>query len=131
MTDETAAENTHNILLVDDDAGIREMLGLALEDEGYRVIAADSGRQALELLAQNPVKLIISDVRMPNGDGGYLLDAVRRMEPEVPVFIMMSGFSEMTEQEALNRGADAFFHKPYRLEELLDELEARLGPPPI
>lgn len=130
MTAGTPTENRQNLLLVDDDAGIRDMLGLALEEEGYHVLLADSGKQALEMLQQHPIELVISDVRMPNGDGGYLLDAVRRLDANVPVFIMMSGFSEMNERDALNRGADAFFHKPYRLEELLDELEARLGPPP-
>lgn len=130
MTAGTPTESRHNLLLVDDDAGIRDMLGLALEEEGYHILLADSGRQALEMLQQHPIDLIISDVRMPNGDGGYLLDAVRALDASVPVFIMMSGFSEMNAQDALNRGADAFFYKPYRLEELLDELEARLGPPP-
>lgn len=130
MNDRPQSETTHNLLLVDDDAGIRDMLGLALEDEGYEILTAASGKEALEILEQHPVNLIISDVRMPDGDGSFLLDAVRRMNPKVPLFIMMSGFSDITEQDALDRGADAFFHKPYRLEELLDELEARLGPPP-
>ena len=57
-------------------------------------------------------------------------DAVRRLNANVSVFIMKSGFSEMNEQDALNRGVDAFFYTPYRLEELLEELKAKRGPPP-
>jgi DNA-binding response OmpR family regulator len=120
------AKPAPRILLVDDDAGIRQMLGIALEDEGYSVIAAESGNQALALLEEHPVDLIISDVRMPDGDGAYLLDTVRKRS-ELPLFILMSGFTDITEEDALQRGADAFFHKPYRLEELLDAIESRLG----
>lgn len=119
----------HHVMIVDDDAGIRDMLGLALEDEGFTVTTAESGERALAILRDTPVDLIISDVRMPHGDGTFLLDAVRRVNPRVPVFILMSGFTDLTESEALARGADAFFHKPYRLEELLEALEQHLGPP--
>ncbi len=117
------------IMIVDDDEGIRDILGEALEDEGYRVITAHSGRHALEILADELVDLVISDVRMPNGDGGYLLDQVRARDSEKPPIILMSGFSNMTRTEAMDRGANAFFHKPYRLEELLEAIESRLGPP--
>lgn len=113
----------YRVLIVDDDSGIRRMLSLALDDEGYVVETAESGSEALEKLAAEPASLIISDVRMPGGDGVYLLDEVRKHDTYTPIFILMSGFTDVTPEEALDRGANRFFHKPYKLEELLDAIE--------
>ena len=119
------------IMIVDDDEGIRDILGEALEEEGYEVIAACSGTHALDILADEQVDLVVSDVRMPNGDGGYLLDQVRAQDRDQPPIILMSGFSNMTRSEAMDRGANGFFHKPYRLDELLEAIESRLQLPSI
>ena len=128
MNNKTVQAISPRIMIVDDDDGIRDILGEALEDQGYRVITADSGCEALEILNEETVDLVISDVRMPDGDGGYLLDQVKAREPDRPPIILMSGFSHMTRSEAMGRGANDFFHKPCRLDELLDAIEARLGP---
>ena len=73
------------ILVVDDEARFREILGLALQRAGHRVLAAGDGRAALALLETETVDVVMSDLRMPQMDGRSLLSAVKQRWPNVPV----------------------------------------------
>lgn len=117
--------NDYRLLVVDDDVALLETLTECLEDEGYAVAGAKSGNEALEVIAGGYIDLVLSDVRMPNGDGYYLLDSVRREDPSIP-FIFMTGFSDRSAEEALRLGANAYFEKPVQLEQLLDSIEEQL-----
>ena len=70
------------ILVVDDEQGMREFLTVLLEHQGYRVIAASDGEQALQLIVHQPPDLVISDVRMPKVDGIGLLTGIREKHPQ-------------------------------------------------
>jgi two-component system, NtrC family, response regulator PilR len=107
-----------NILIVDDEQGMRQLLSLVFGRADHQVRAAESGAKALELLRREPADLIISDVKMPDMNGIELLRAVREFLPEVAV-VMMTAFATVdTAREAFKLGADDFIQKPFDVDEL-------------
>ncbi len=106
------------LLIVDDEQGIRQLLTLVFEREGHRVRAAEGGRRALELLRAEPSDLMISDVKMPDMNGIELLRAARELLPDLAV-VMMTAFATVdTAREAFKLGADDFIQKPFDVDEL-------------
>jgi len=106
------------ILVVDDEEAMREFLTVLLEKQGYRVIAAADGGQALELIAHQSPDLVISDVRMPKMDGIGLLTGIRKTDPHLPV-IMMTAYASMDSTiQAMRLGADDYITKPFRIDEI-------------
>jgi len=113
-----------NLLVVDDELGMRQFLTHLLQREGHSVRVAESGVRAMELLREEPADLIISDVKMPDMGGIELLRAVRELLPETEV-IMMTAFARVeTAREAFLLGAYDFVQKPFD-NELLKETVAR------
>ena len=82
------------VMIVDDEGGIRVVLGIALSDMGYDVLPAETGEQALELFRSNHPSIILTDIKMPGMGGIELLQAVKRENPDVEV-IMMTGHGDM------------------------------------
>ncbi len=110
------------ILVVDDEAGIRESLRMILEFEGYRVDEASTGSQALVKLSERPPDAAILDIKMPEMDGLELLRALRERGYDLPV-LMISGHADVaTAVEATRRGAFDFFEKPLQRERILVSL---------
>src|ERR671929_749063 len=107
-----------NLLIVDDEPGMRQLLSLVFGRAGHRVRAAENGAKALELLKQEPADLIVSDVKMPDMNGIELLRRVREFLPDVSV-VMMTAFATVeTAREAFKLGADDFIQKPFDVDEL-------------
>lgn len=117
---------SHSVLVVDDDASTRGALGQALEDEGYQVTTAASGNEAWQHFLERKPSAVISDVRMRDGDGVTLLERIRDTDPLTPVFILISGFSDISPRAAISKGANAYFDKPCWLADILDALEESL-----
>jgi two-component system response regulator PilR (NtrC family) len=107
-----------NILIVDDEQGMRQLLSLVFGRAGHQVRAAESGAKALEMLRREPADLIISDVKMPDMNGIELLRAVREFLPEVAVVMMTAYATVDTAREAFKLGADDFIQKPFDVDEL-------------
>ena len=106
------------LLIVDDEQGIRQLLTIVFEREGHRVRVAENGAKAMLLLKQEPADLIVSDVKMPDMGGIELLRAARTLLPDVAV-IMMTAFATVdTAREAFKLGADDFIQKPFDVDEL-------------
>lgn len=113
-----------NLLIVDDELGMRQFLTHLLQREGHTVRVAENGQQGLTLIREQPPDLIISDIRMPDMDGVELLRAAREFLPEVEV-IMMTAFANVdTAREAFLLGAYDFVQKPFD-NDLLKETVAR------
>src|SRR5262245_33247658 len=113
-----------NLLIVDDELGMRQFLTHLFQREGHVVSVAENGRAALEQLRQQPPDLIISDIRMPDMNGVDLLRAARELHPEVEI-IMMTAFANVdTAREAFLLGAYDFVQKPFD-NDLLKETVAR------
>jgi two-component system nitrogen regulation response regulator NtrX len=108
-----------NLLLVDDEQGIRQSLSAVLQDEGYRILAVASGAECLRALDAQPFHLVLLDVWMTDIDGLELLQQIREAHPEV-VVVMISGHGNVeTAVKATKLGAFDFLEKPLSLEKTL------------
>lgn len=106
------------ILIVDDEEGLREGLSKLLESEGYAALSAESGEQALEILQQSHIDLVLTDMRMPGMDGIELLKKIRERHPDVGV-IILTGYGQIESYiEAMNFGAIEYVSKPFKVNEL-------------
>lgn len=102
------------ILVVEDHAVTQRVLSKRLRDAGYAVTTAANGQEALDLLSQGPVDLIISDIAMPQMDGLTLLRRVRADArlAGVPFVVLTTSVLDQHRQEAQQAGADGFLEKP-------------------
>ncbi len=107
-----------NLLVVDDEQGMRQLLSLVFGRAGHRVRAAENGRRAVEALREEPADLIVSDVKMPDMGGIELLREARQLLPDVGVIMMTAFASVETAREAFKLGADDFIQKPFDVDEL-------------
>jgi len=113
-----------NLLIVDDELGMRQFLTHLLQREGHEVRVAENGREAITRLREQKADLVLSDVRMPDMSGIDLLRSVREFQPEVEV-IMMTAFANVdTAREAFLLGAYDFVQKPFD-NDLLKETVSR------
>lgn len=117
------------IVVVDDDARIREMTAAILSRHGYRVVTASDGTEAVAVFASrgSEVSLVITDVRMPNLDGAALANVVLQLNPTVKV-LAMSGLSSGGDNGQMQRYASAFLYKPFKIEALLLAVHGLLHP---
>lgn len=107
------------ILVVDDERVIREILTDFLEMEGYVVVAAGDGNEALQRLAAEPVDLVITDLKMPNMGGIELIEQISRMKTQ-PIVLVMTGFGTVeTAVGAMKRGAYDYILKPFKVEDVV------------
>lgn len=116
------------ILVVDDEELIRELLRFNLEKEGYRVIVAKDGVQALDLLTREQPNLIILDLMLPGIDGFEVCRQIRfnpRFQ-EVPLIMLTAKGEEIDKVLGLELGADDYMTKPFNTRELLARIKARL-----
>lgn len=124
---------TPRILLVDDDQSMRLALRRALDREGYSVIEAGDGREALKQIDTHPVDLVITDIIMPESEGIELTFALRKRYPAVPV-IAMSGGGEWAPEPYLaiarTAGAAHIFAKPFSMSDFLGRVRSLLGADP-
>ncbi|MFZ9595670.1 MAG: response regulator [Bdellovibrionia bacterium] len=116
---ETPPYRNHTLLIVDDDALLRGALAFDFKRKGFCVIAVESGKKALEVLKTTPVDLILADLRMSNGDGGYLLTQLKKRKEAHPPLILLSGLLELNPEEYIHQGALAVFEKPFCRRKLL------------
>lgn len=114
-----------NILVAEDENDIRNLLKLHLEQEGYSVLAAKDGMEALDILQEKAVDLAILDVMMPRLDGFNLLRKIRQTS-KVPVIFLTARGDEMDKILGLGLGADDYLVKPFSMAELLARVGAQL-----
>ncbi len=107
-----------NILIVDDDAALRESLELLLSAEGHAVRTAADGQAALELLEASPADVVLCDLRMPGLDGFDLIPQIARQWPGVPIILMSAHGTEDLAIEAIQRGAYDYLAKPFQPAEI-------------
>lgn len=112
------------ILLVEDDANLRDTLGEVLRDEGYSVASADSVVSATALLAAASFDVVILDLMLPDGDGYGLCERVRREGKRARVLMLTARTLDADLERGFDVGADDYLKKPYRLRELLARVKA-------
>lgn len=109
------------VLFVDDEKDICEKLATSFELEDFKVLTANSGNHAIEVLKNNPdINFIISDIMMPDGDGLFLLNHIKQnISTQLPI-VILSGFSETSESELKKMGALCLIPKPTSVDELIE-----------
>jgi two-component system, NtrC family, response regulator PilR len=113
-----AKRSVKRILIVDDEQSMREMLAILLKKEGLEVRSAGSRSEAAETLRSGPVDVVLTDVKLPDGDGLEILRQVKSASPETAVVVMTAyGTSEMA-VAARKLGAEAYILKPFDVDEL-------------
>ena len=112
---ETVEPRQHRVLVSDDESSLRELLTIVLEGEGYQVISAASGREALETFRENKrtLDLVLQDLKMPEIDGVRLLGHYREEAPDLPVVVMTAFSTWDNAVEAMRLGAYDYIRKPF------------------
>lgn len=116
--------NGIKVLIADDEPDLLELLVEVFEDNGFNVFSADCGNDAAKILGEEDIKVVLSDFRMPNGDGLYLLEECYKLdEDKRPYFFFISAYSDLPIEECLAKGVKKFFEKPCDLEKLVEDIE--------
>ncbi|MCC6697391.1 MAG: sigma-54-dependent Fis family transcriptional regulator [Candidatus Hydrogenedentes bacterium] len=129
---EAQAQQLH-MLVVDDEAGLRDVLEQNFRDRGFRVTAVSNGAKAIQLIERQPFDVIITDLKMPEKDGIAVLRAARATPFDSPVIILTGYATIETAVEAMRLGARDFISKPFKLAEIELKVEKVLAfrkPPP-
>lgn len=115
------------ILIVDDDPHIRKLIRVILSDEGFTILEAEDGKDALSLLDSKKVDLIILDIMMPNMDGWDLCENIRTYYSDSLPILMLTAKGETAQKvKGFNLGADDYLVKPFHPAELLARIKALL-----
>ncbi len=113
------------ILIADDEDHIRQLIWLYLTNEGFSVIEAQTGSEALRMWREQPLGLIILDIMMPEADGWEVLKQIRK-ERKTPVIMLTAKDAEMDKVSGLELGADDYVTKPFSPRELVSRVKAVL-----
>ena len=116
----------YNVLVVDDDKEIVSAIEIYLKEEKYNVLKAYNGEEALNIIKNNKVQLIILDVMMPKKDGLETLKELRESDNNVPVLILSAKSEDTDKIEGLNIGADDYLTKPFNNLELIARVKSLL-----
>ncbi|MDE7366936.1 MAG: response regulator transcription factor [Lachnospiraceae bacterium] len=115
----------YNILVVDDDKGIVDSLSKLLECEGYKVLKAYDGMEAVDMMERNQIHLILLDVMMPKLNGLAALMKIREKK-NIPVIMLSAKTEDSDKVLGLSMGADDYVSKPYHPEELMARVKSQL-----
>ena len=115
----------HRILVVEDDAGIRDVLRVLLESENYRVVEAETAHARISRRAAHKPDLMLVDLGLPDGDGLEVIRAARTWSA-VPIIVLSARTLEEQKIAALDAGADDYVTKPFSAAELLARVRAAL-----
>src|ERR1700724_4545284 len=106
------------ILIVEDEAKMRRLLELNLGDDGFTTLSAEDAETGLKPLRENPVDLVVTDLKMPGMNGLEFLQAVKRQNSALPVVVMTAFGSVETAVDAMKAGASDYVLKPFSLTEM-------------
>ncbi|MBI3547080.1 MAG: response regulator [Gammaproteobacteria bacterium] len=117
------------ILTVDDTASMRQMISFTLNSVGHEVIQASDGKEALDILQQKKVDLVIADVNMPNMDGITLVKSLRALVEYkfTPILMLTTESQDTKRQQGKTAGATGWIVKPFNPEQLLNVVKKVLG----
>jgi CheY-like chemotaxis protein len=119
--------HVQTLLIVDDDECYRRAVAFDFKRSGFRVLLASSGKEAFDLVCAEKVHVILTDVRMPGGNGIDLLAEVRQSCPDTPIVILMTAFSDISLRDAGQWGAKAVIYKPCDKKILIETVQIALN----
>lgn len=113
------------ILIIDDDAEIRKVIGIYLENEGYEILKAENGEQGLKLIAENEVALVLLDIMMPGMNGTEVCMKVRE-DSIMPIIFLSAKSEDLDKIQGLSSGADDYITKPFSAMELIARVKSQI-----
>jgi CheY-like chemotaxis protein len=114
----TENQSKKSILIVDDDATLRDVIMFDFKRWGFQVFSAEDGLDAIEVIKKEHIDVIVTDVRMPRMNGVELLDAVRAINRRLPVVLFITGYADLMAEDAYDKGACAVMSKPFDRKQL-------------
>jgi DNA-binding NtrC family response regulator len=114
------------ILVVDDDAGIRENIADLLSTEDYRVFSAADANEAMHVLETEPIDLLVTDFQMPGRNGVELIEAARKANHPVPAILMTAYLYVYEQIDEVRRRGITLLRKPFDADEILQSVASRL-----
>lgn len=131
MTDAVRKEERINILVIDDEPGIRDLLSYDLGLKGYNTVTACDGKDAIEKIKHEKFHLLICDIKMPKMDGIQTLEEVKRFDPDIRV-IIITGYATIENAVlSMKTGAHDFLQKPFDMDQLQSLIDKSLEDPEI
>ncbi len=124
-TDNKGEMNMYNVLVVDDDKEIVGAIEIYLKKEGYNIIKAYNGNQALQKIRENEIHLVLLDIMMPEKDGIETLEEIRK-DKSIPVILLSAKSEDYDKIGGLNSGADDYITKPFNPLELIARVNSNL-----
>lgn len=115
-------DSNFSILVVEDDSALLKVLSTYFKRTGATVFQATNGQEAYQIVENENIHFILSDVQMPIMNGVELLKKIRISKPIIPIILLATGQSELTKEDALKLGASGLIHKPFKLLSLHDEI---------
>ncbi|MBU0634163.1 MAG: response regulator [Candidatus Omnitrophica bacterium] len=112
-----------NLLVVDDEAVVRDMLRHILIDEGFNVLVAEDGKSAVNTAKENDLDLALIDIKLPDTNGVQVLEKIKIFRPNLKAIMMTAYENEDLIRQALKEGAYACLFKPFDIAALLDMFE--------
>ena len=116
----------YNILICDDEADIRSALKIYLSMEDYRIFEAENGLQALEMIENNDIHLLLMDVMMPVMNGIDALSKLREQYNNIPVILLTAKSQDSDKVNGLNKGADDYITKPFNPIEVIARVKSQI-----
>lgn len=115
----------NKILIVDDDVNYVEMLQILFEEEGFEIVSAYRGKQALNIMSCEKVDLVLLDYHMPEMDGFEVLDAMNNngFEIKIPVIMVSANYDKEVYDSAFKKGVKYFIHKPLSWDVLIKQVD--------
>ncbi|GLC30086.1 response regulator transcription factor [Clostridium omnivorum] len=117
---------SNKILIVDDDAEIRKVTGIYLANEGYEILKAENGIEALKCIEDTEVDLILLDIMMPEMDGIEVCMKIREKQLVMPIIFLSAKSEELDKIQGLASGADDYITKPFNAMELIARVKSNL-----
>ena len=114
-----------NILVAEDEAELREILKVTLEQQGYRAILASDGNEAIKKIEKKSFQMALIDIKMPGVSGKELVSKIKQINPRVPI-VIITGSPDFKEEMSLKKQVYEYIYKPFRLNELVKIIKRAL-----
>lgn len=114
-----------NILVAEDEADLRDILKVTLEQEGYRAILASDGDEAIKKIEKKSFQLALIDIKMPGMNGKELVSMIKQINSWVPI-VIITGSPDFKEEMSLKKQAYEYIYKPFRLNGLVEVVKEAL-----
>lgn len=111
------------VLIVDDEEDLRGVIASEFMFREWNTVEAQNGQEALKMLDTHEIDAIVSDVRMPDGDGVFLCQELNKRAGIKPIVILISGYSDVTPDRAKDIGAFEILQKPFKITELFSVID--------